>query len=84
MLIEIMSDEFVSYGKQRGRIPFHKGLNIVRGGQQSDNSIGKSTFLLAVDFCFGGEAYFTATDLKTRYSEDRHTIMVTFEFDGKK
>ena len=43
-----MSDEFISYGKKRGKIPFHKGLNIVRGGQQSDNSIGKSTFLLAI------------------------------------
>ena len=84
MLVEIMSDEFISYGKKRGKIPFHKGLNIVRGGQQSDNSIGKSTFLLAVDFCFGGEAYFTATDLKTRYAEVHHTIKFTFEFEGKK
>jgi hypothetical protein len=40
--------------------------------------------LLAIDFCFGGEAYFTATDLKTRYAEVHHTINFTFEFDGKK
>lgn len=84
MLVEIMSNEYISNGKQRGRISFHKGLNTVRGGQQSDNSIGKSTFLLAVDFCFGGEAYFSVTDLKTRYADVQHTIKFAFEFDGER
>ena len=71
MLIEIMSNEFESNGKKRGRITFHKGLNTILGGKQSDNSIGKSTFLLAVDFCFGGESYYSETDLKNRYADSR-------------
>lgn len=84
MLAEIMSTEFVSKGKKRGRIQFKNGLNTVRGGKQSDNSIGKSTFLLAVDFCFGGEAYYTQTDLKTRFADVNHTINFCFIFNGKK
>ena len=84
MLYEIMSDEFVSNGSKRGRIKFHSGLNTVRGGKQSDNSIGKSTFLLAVDFCFGGDAYYTETDLKTRFADVRHSINFAFDFNGKK
>ena len=56
MLFEIMSTEFVANSEKRGRVQFKNGLNTVRGGKQSDNSIGKSTFLLAVDFCFGGDA----------------------------
>ena len=84
MLIEILSNEFESNGKKRGRITFHKGLNTVLGGKQSDNSIGKSTFLLAIDFCFGGKSYYSATDLKTRYADVKHTICFAFEFDGKK
>lgn len=84
MLCEIMSDEFVSNDIKRGRITFHSGLNTVRGGKQSDNSIGKSTFLLAVDFCFGGDTYYTGTDVKARFADVRHTVNFAFVFDGKK
>ena len=83
MLSEIMSDEYVSNGNKRGRIKLHLGLNTVLGGKQSDNSIGKSTFLLAIDFCFGGDAYCTATDLQTRFSNVRHTVKFAFDFDGR-
>lgn len=83
MLSEIMSDEYVSNGNKRGRIKLHPGLNTVLGGKQSDNSIGKSTFLLAIDFCFGGDAYCTATDLQTRFSNVRHTVKFAFDFDGR-
>ncbi|MBS3887628.1 MAG: hypothetical protein KGZ56_11295 [Dethiobacter sp.] len=84
MLCEIMSDEFVSKGSKRGRITFHSGLNTVRGGKQSDNSIGKSTFLLAVDFCFGGDTYYTGTDVKARFADVRHTVNFAFVFGEKK
>ena len=83
MLSEIMSDEYVSNGNKRGRIKLLPGLNTVLGGKQSDNSIGKSTFLLAIDFCFGGDAYCTATDLQTRFSNVRHTVKFAFDFDGR-
>ncbi len=50
MLVEIHCDEFMSYGKPRKPIIFHEGLNTVLGGQSADNSIGKSTFLLIIDY----------------------------------
>ena len=57
MLVEIHCDEFMSYGKPRKPIIFHEGLNTVLGGQSADNSIGKSTFLLIIDYVFGGDTY---------------------------
>lgn len=83
MLYEIMSDEFISNGSPRGRIRFNPGLNVVVGGEQSDNSIGKSTFLLAIDFCFGGRTYYTETDLQTRFSDTNHTIKFAFKFGAE-
>ena len=35
-------------------IVFNSGLSVVLGTNTGDNSIGKSTFLLIVDFVFGG------------------------------
>lgn len=80
MLYEIESDEFVSYGKPRGKIKLYPGLNTVVGGSQSDNSIGKSTFLLAIDFCFGGKSYRSKTDLATRFADKNHTVKFAFKF----
>ena len=57
MLKEIKCSEFESYGEKRNPIVFHPGLNTVLGGQAAENSIGKSTFLLIIDYCFGGETY---------------------------
>lgn len=59
MLYEIECDKFARKidGKlvPRGPITFHEGLNTVLGDKKAENSIGKSTFLLALDFCFGGD-----------------------------
>lgn len=80
MLKEILCDAFKSNGEPRGPIRFHKGLNTVLGGHAAENSIGKSTFLLIVDFCFGGDTY-GKTDVKNYVGD--HTICFTFEFaDG--
>lgn len=57
MLVEVSSDAFKSYGKTREKIKFHSGLNAVVGGRRGANSIGKSTFLMILDFVFGGENY---------------------------
>lgn len=57
MLVEVSSDVFKSYGKTREKIKFHSGLNAVVGGRRGANSIGKSTFLMILDFVFGGENY---------------------------
>ena len=80
MLKEIVCDAFKANGKPRGPITFHKGLNTVLGGAAAENSIGKSTFLLVIDFCFGGNTYAKA-DIKN-YAGD-HTVCFTFELsDG--
>ena len=57
MLIEISCEKFKCKGKVREPIKFHSGLNIIQGQDSGENSIGKSTFLLAVDFAFGGDTY---------------------------
>lgn len=57
MLTEIYCDKFIDQGVERGIIKFKPGLNAVVGSKSATNSIGKSTFLMAIDFCFGGKDY---------------------------
>ena len=61
MLIELECSLFGSCQDEKftpyGKIKFHKGLNTILGTKNGDNSIGKSTFLMVIDFCFGGEDY---------------------------
>lgn len=61
MLYEIECEKFAKKVKgqlvPRGRIQLREGLNTVLGDKAAQNSIGKSTFLLVVDFCFGGDDY---------------------------
>lgn len=83
MLTEIRCNEFKSHGEQRPPIVFHAGLNTVLGSESGSNSIGKSTFLMIVDFVFGGEDYITKSiDVQTHVG--RHTIQFAFEFNDKK
>lgn len=58
MLYEIRCDRF-----QQKRIRFNSGLSVVLGTRTGDNSIGKSTFLLIVDFVFGGSTYAKTEDI---------------------
>lgn len=81
MLIEVQCDKFVKYGQIRKPIRFHSGLNAVLGDDNGSNSIGKSTFLMILDFIFGGSDYVKkCTDVQENVKE--HTINFTFEFDG--
>jgi hypothetical protein len=80
MLVEILSDAFKSKGQPRGIIKFHEGLNSVLGSASANNSIGKSTFLLIIDFCFGGETY-SKQDVMDHIGD--HSICFSFEFEGK-
>lgn len=57
MLTEVFCDKFIKDGKVRQPIVFHPGLNVVLGNNQGSNSIGKSTFLMILDFVFGGSDY---------------------------
>ena len=57
MLEKIICDKFVGADIANGTVAFHDGLNIVMGGEDADNSIGKSTMMLIIDYCFGGTSY---------------------------
>ena len=70
-------------GQIREPIRFHAGLNAVLGDDNGSNSIGKSTFLMILDFVFGGSDYVKkCTDVQENVKG--HTINFTFEFAGKK
>lgn len=83
MLIEVQCDKFIKNGQIREPIRFHAGLNAVLGDDNGSNSIGKSTFLMILDFVFGGSDYVKkCTDVQESVKD--HTINFTFEFDGRK
>ena len=81
MLKEIWCEEFKKNGVTRPPIKFHKGLNAVVGNESGTNSIGKSTFLMILDFVFGGDDYIKKSK-EVHRNVDPHTIYFTFEFDG--
>ncbi len=58
MLREIYCDKF-----HQEQIVFNPGLSVVLGTNTGDNSIGKSTFLLIVDYVFGGSTYAGTADI---------------------
>ena len=76
MLCEIYCEEF-----HQKHITFHDGLNVVLGSPKADNSIGKSTLMLIVDFAFGGNTYVKASDILQNVGE--HSVGFKFCFDGK-
>lgn len=79
MLIEMMSPAFKEKGKERPIIRFKEGLNVILGKEDGENSIGKSSALLAIDFIFGGNAYVSSDGVK---HIGHHTIFFAFEFLG--
>ena len=81
MLIEMSSPVFKEKGEQRPAIQFKEGLNVVLGKEDGENSIGKSSAMLAIDFVFGGNTYLSSDGVK--HIGD-HTIFFAFQFDGQK
>ena len=81
MLIEIKCDKFIEKDKVRDPIKLHKGLNVVLGTSDGKNSIGKSTFLMIIDYIFGGSDYLEKCRDVQKHIQD-HTICFCFEFDG--
>ena len=62
-------------------LPFNQGLNVVLGDSNAASAIGKSTFLLLIDFAFGGSLYIdAATDIIKHIGH--HQINFEFEFGG--
>lgn len=81
MLYEVWSDKFRTGGINgpiRPPIRFHTGLNTVLGTQTRSNSIGKSTFLMIIDFVFGGNDYLSS-NAHTFVGE--HEVFFTFHFE---
>ena len=72
MLTRISCDKLVEK-----TITFGKGLNVLEGSSVADNSIGKSSVLMLVDFIFGGNDF-------TKYCDDVidnvGQLSVEFEF----
>ena len=87
MLYEIECEKFAKKVKgqlvPRGRIQLREGLNTVLGDKAAQNSIGKSTFLLVVDFCFGGYDYINPKICKAKEKLHSHTINFAFKFGNK-
>lgn len=81
MLVEIWCDKFMDNGKIRPKVKFRSGLNTILGDINASNSIGKTTFLLIVDFAFGGDDYIKSD--ATRHILD-HTICFGFEFESER
>lgn len=82
MLKEMMCKELLENGVPRGIIKFNIGLNTVLGSDTGANSIGKSTFLMLIDFIFGGDDYMTKLpDVQSQIKI--HTIFFSFEFDDE-
>lgn len=74
MLVELRCDKF-----HQKVIKFHKGLNAVLGTIDADNSIGKTTFLMILDFIFGGDDYITInTDVQEHVGG--HEFLFSFKF----
>lgn len=83
MLVEIQCDQFLSRGNPRGIITLNKGLNTVLGSKTGSNSIGKSTFLMMIDFAFGGNDYCEKlTDVHKEVGS--HAVKFAFQFSDKK
>lgn len=80
VLTEIRCSMFEDCGEARGPIVFNPGLNVILGSSHGSNSIGKSTFLLIIDFAFGGKTY--AKNKETLQNVGPHTIDFAFEFSG--
>lgn len=77
MLVEIYCEKFL-----QKRITFNDGLNVVLGGAKANNSIGKSTLLQIIDYCFGGDTYCGKKDSDIRKNVGDHIIRFIFKFDN--
>ena len=85
MLKEIQSNVFRTNGKNgpiRPKIELNKGLNVVNGSVSGTNSIGKSTFLMVIDFCLGGKDYYEKLK-PVKDNIGNHEINFAFEFKNE-
>lgn len=79
MLREIKCDLFRNADGVREPIRFELGLNAVIGNESGTNSVGKSTFLMIIDFVFGGEDYIKKSK-EVHKNVLPHTIFFMYQF----
>lgn len=79
MLVELQSDAFKIGNEIRETIVFHKGLNAVVATNSDNNSVGKTSFLLALDFVFGGDTY-KESEVGITENVGHHTLNFAFDF----
>ncbi|MDP0501125.1 MAG: DUF2326 domain-containing protein [Verrucomicrobiota bacterium JB022] len=77
MLAEIRCSKF-----RRNPAQFKSGLNVITGDNVATNSIGKSTFLMVVDFVFGGNT-FLSTNADVISELGHHKYLFKFRFDNR-
>lgn len=80
MLVELSSPVFKEKGKARPPIRFKTGLNVILGKEDGENSIGKSSAMLAIDFAFGGKTYASSDGVKHM---GQHVLNFAFQFNGE-
>lgn len=80
MLTEIICKKF---NQNNQKIMFHSGLNTILGDDVGTNSIGKSTFLMIIDFVFGGDDYIEKC-LEVERNVGFHEIIFTQIFNNVK
>ena len=84
MLMEVSCDRFESNRQTRAPFVFHKGLNAVVGSESGTNSVGKSTFLMILDFVFGGDDYIKKSkEVHKPTNVGVHVIKFKFVFDDQ-
>ena len=82
MLVEIRCGQFKQLGAIPPTVRFNANLNVVLGDNEGSNSIGKSTFMMMLDFVFGGSDYVKKlTNIQSEIGE--HEIEFMFLFDGQ-
>lgn len=79
MLREIRCDAFRNENGVRKPIIFQPGFNAVIGNESGTNSVGKSTFLMIIDYVFGGEDYIKKSR-EVHRNVLPHTIFFKFVF----
>lgn len=73
MLCEIVCEQFC-----QKKIELNDGLSVILGTKTGNNSIGKSTLMLIIDYVFGGNKYSESKDILDQVGD--HEICFKFRF----
>lgn len=76
MLVNLCCDKLIE-----NNLSFGTGLNVLKGDDLATNSIGKSSVLMLIDFCFGGNDFI---NLCSDVIEEVGDLNVTFTFNFNK